>query len=172
MKTDEGRAPLRTERLLLRLLTPAEAERIVNGTPGAEDRWGRGYPSDGDVAGAAGFLRMRAEHGDPGVFGAYEIRRRADGEAVGGIGFHGPPDSERFVTVGYGLSVPARGRGFAREALGALVRFAREAGVAGVKGDADLDNIPSRRVMEAAGMSCVGEDERVRYYRLAFTPGG
>ncbi|MFG2866595.1 GNAT family N-acetyltransferase [Streptomyces sp. NPDC048338] len=172
MKTDEGHAPLRTERLTLHPLTPAEAERIVNGTPGAGDRWGRGYPSDGDVAGASGYLRVRADHGDPGVFGAYEIRRREDGEAVGGIGFHGPPDDERFVTVGYGLTEAVRGQGYAREALSELIRVAGEAGAAGVKGDADLGNLASQRVMEAVGMLFVREDEQLRHYRLVFPAGG
>ncbi|MFD7326775.1 GNAT family N-acetyltransferase [Streptomyces sp. NPDC059875] len=159
-----------TGRLLLHPLTVAEAERIVAQAPAGEDRWAPAYPADGDVAGARGFLGVWAAHGDPGVFGAYEIRRRTDGAAVGGIGFHGPPDDERFVTVGYGLIPEVRGLGYATEALRALLDLAREQGVAGARGDADLANVASQRVMEAAGMRYAGEDERVRYYRVEFPP--
>ncbi|WP_137989634.1 GNAT family N-acetyltransferase [Streptomyces vilmorinianum] len=163
-------APLVTQRLLLHPLTVAEAGRIVAQVPGPCDRWAQGYPTDGDVAGARGFLDGWVAHGDPGAFRAYEIRRREDGVAVGGIGFHGPPDGERFVTVGYGLIPDVRGRGYATEALRALLGLARAQGVAGAKGDADLGNVASQQVMEAVGMRYAGEDERVRYYRVEFTP--
>lgn len=171
MKTNESvppLVPLLTERLLLHPRTVAEAERLVARAPAPGDRWAEGYPGEGDVASARGFLNGCAAHGDPGVFRAYEIRRREDGVAVGGIGFHGPPDEERFVTVGYGVVPGVRGQGYATEALGAIIDVARTAGVAGVKGDADLGNIASQRVMESAGMAQVGEDERLRHYRVAF----
>ncbi|MET9436991.1 GNAT family N-acetyltransferase [Streptomyces sp. NPDC006551] len=170
MKIDDGPVPLSTERLLLHPLTVGEAQRIVAQVPGGEDRWGDGYPTGADVAGARGFLNGWALRGSPGPFGAYEIRRRADGVAVGGIGFHGPPDAERWVTVGYGLVPSVRGLGYATEALRALLACARAQGAAGAKGDADLANVASQRVMEAAGMRYAGEDERVRYYRVEFPP--
>lgn len=157
-----------TERLLLHPLSVAEAERIVEGTAVPGDRWAEGYPEDGSRRGGGGFLRGCAENGDPGVFRAYEIRLREDGYAIGGIGFHGPPDAERFATVGYSLVPDARGQGYAREALHGLIGIARDAGAAGVRGDADLQNLASQRVMEAAGMRYAGEDDRVRYYRLEF----
>ncbi|MCT4352998.1 GNAT family N-acetyltransferase [Streptomyces sp. Je 1-79] len=161
---------LLTERLALHPLTPDEAERIVGMAPAPGDRWAEGYPAEGDIAGARGFLNGCVTHGDPGVFGAYEIRRRVDRVAIGGIGFHGPPDGRRFVTVGYGLIPGVRGQGYAAEALRALLALARDQGAAGAKGDADLGNVASQRVMEAAGMRYAGEDERVRYYLVAFPP--
>ncbi|WP_406386701.1 GNAT family N-acetyltransferase [Streptomyces sp. NBC_00211] len=63
---------------------------------------------------------MLAGSGDPAPFGAYEIRRRADGLTIGGAGFHGPADAAGVVTVGYGLVPAARGRGHPAEALRAL----------------------------------------------------
>ncbi|MFE0647563.1 GNAT family N-acetyltransferase [Streptomyces sp. NPDC059534] len=155
-----------TERLVLHPLTVARAERVVAREPAGEDRWGEGYPGDGDVRSATGFLRGVAERGEPGVFRPYEIR--VDGVTVGGIGFHGPPDEIGVATVGYGLVPGARGKGYASEALRALLEVARVAGVAGVKGDADLDNPASHRVMEAAGMPCVAETENLRHFYLAF----
>ncbi|MEU2236039.1 GNAT family N-acetyltransferase [Streptomyces vietnamensis] len=155
-----------TARLVLHPLTAAEAERIVAREPGDGDLWGEGYPGDGDVRANTGLLRGLAERGDPGVFRNYEIR--LDGVAVGGIGFHGPPDEIGVATIGYGLVPGVRGNGYASEALRAVLELARVAGAAGVKGDADLDNPASHRVMEAAGMRCVAEDEQLRHFYLGF----
>ncbi|WP_432126296.1 GNAT family N-acetyltransferase [Streptomyces sp. bgisy082] len=157
-----------TARLLLHPLTVDVAERIVSRTPLAGDLWAEGYPQDGDVRGCGGFLRGVAERGDPGVFRAYEIRLLDSGVAVGGIGFHGPPDEVGVVTVGYGLVPGVRGKGYASEALRALLETARVAGVTGVKGDADLDNPASHRVMEAAGMRCVAESDGLRHFYVGF----
>ncbi|GGS84319.1 hypothetical protein GCM10010222_27440 [Streptomyces tanashiensis] len=155
-----------TARLVLHPLSREEAERIVARESGPEDLWGEGYPGDGDVRANTGFLRGLAERGDPGAFRLYEIR--LDGVAVGGIGFHGPPDEIGVATVGYGLVPAVRGKGYASEALRALLETARVAGAAGVKGDADLDNPASHRVMEAAGMRCVAEDDQLRHFYLGF----
>lgn len=38
-----------------------------------------------------------------------------------------------------------------------------------MKGDADHDNIASQHVMMAVGMRPAGEDERVRYFEIAWT---
>ncbi len=149
-------------------MTVEEARRVVTRTPAPGDRWAPGYPSDGDVKAATDFLNHCAVTGNPQPFGGYEIRRRADGQVIGGLGFHGPPCPDRSVTIGYGLVPGARGQGYATEALRELLRLARQHGIARVKGDADLDNIASQRVMAAAGMRLTGEDERVRYYEIVW----
>ncbi|MFD2007164.1 GNAT family N-acetyltransferase [Streptomyces narbonensis] len=155
-----------TERLVLFPMTVDVAERVVAREPGDGDLWAEGYPGAGDVRALTGLLRGVAERGDPGVFRHYQIR--LDGVAVGGIGFHGPPDELGVVTVGYGLVPGARGKGYASEALRALVEVARQGGASGVKGDADLGNPASHRVMEAAGMPCVAESDTLRHFYLGF----
>ncbi|MFF8957839.1 GNAT family N-acetyltransferase [Streptomyces sp. NPDC014894] len=155
-----------TARLVLHPLSAAEAERVAVGEPGSGDLWADGYPDDGDRTGAIRLLGLWAEHGDPRPFGAYEIRLKEDGRAIGGVGFHGPPDDRGAVTVGYGLVPSEHGKGYASEALRALLELARGLGIACVEGDADLDNIASQRVMNAVGMRRVGEDERLTYYRI------
>ncbi|UNO42972.1 GNAT family N-acetyltransferase [Streptomyces sp. MST-110588] len=158
-----------TERLILHPLNAGEAEAIVAGTPDDGARWAPEYPMDDDVAAARRFLRHREEGNGARHLGAYEIRRREDGYAIGGADFHGPADADGSVTIGYGLVPSARGQRYAAEALRALLTYARECGVARVKGDADHDNVASQRVMAAAGMRLVGEDERVKYYETAWT---
>lgn len=155
-----------TDRLVLHPLSVSEAESLMRGEPGGSAPWGPGYPTEADMVGAMRHVAICEAIGDPQPFGAYEIRRREDGRAVGGLGFHGPPDQDGAVTVGYGLVPAVQGRGYATEALRALLVFARTQGIAQVLGDTDHGNIASQRVMAAAGMHLVGEDERLKYYAV------
>ncbi|WP_328326387.1 MULTISPECIES: GNAT family N-acetyltransferase [unclassified Streptomyces] len=157
-----------TARLVLHPLTVDESERLVAGRPGEGDRWAPGYPMEGDVSAARRFLGARAQGGAAAHPGAYEIRRRGDGYAIGGVDFHGPPDEQGSLTIGYGLVPEAQGRGYASEAVRALLVSARERGFVRVRGDADHENAASHRVMTAAGMTMVGQDERVKYYEIAW----
>jgi RimJ/RimL family protein N-acetyltransferase len=162
---------LMTTRLTLHPLTAAQAAAVVEAgdthtSPDAA-RWAPGYPDEGDRAGARRFLAACATTGNPQPFGPYEIRRRTDAMAIGGVAFHGRPDTAGQVTVGYGIISSARGRGYASEALRALLTFARAQGVrSSVKGDADLDNIGSHRVMASADMRLVAVDDRLKHYRV------
>lgn len=159
-----------TARLVLHPLTVDESERLVAGRPGVGDRWAPGYPMEGDVSAARRLLRACAEGGAAHP-GSYEIRRREDGNAIGGVDFHGPPDEQGSVTIGYGLVPASQGKGYASEAVRALLVSARERGFARVKGDADHENAASHRVMTAVGMALVGQDERVKYYEIAWAAG-
>ncbi|WP_411084581.1 GNAT family N-acetyltransferase [Streptomyces sp. cmx-18-6] len=184
---------LTTPRLTLHRLSPEEARELIEcgpqpgepdqpgkpDQPGGPDqsggglnaaRWAPDYPDGGDVSAARRYLDSLARAGERPHPGVYEIRTREDGRAVGGVGFHGPADDTGSVTIGYGLVPSARGRGYASEALRAVLESARRSGIARVKGDADHDNTASHHVMTAAGMRRVGEDERVGYYESTWTP--
>ena len=158
-----------TARLVLHPMTVSEAEQVVAGEPESGARWALGYPTDGDVIAARRFMGTCANTSDPQPFGNYEIRRLEDGHAIGGMGFHGPVDENGSVTIGYGLIPSARGKGYASEALRGLLLFARARGVTCVKGDTDHENIASQHVMMAADMRPTGENERVRYFEIAWT---
>ncbi|MFF1419522.1 GNAT family N-acetyltransferase [Streptomyces sp. NPDC058280] len=157
-----------TERLVLHPMSVIEAERVASGEPDGEEWWAPGYPADGDMVGARRFLTTCSITGDPQPFGAYEIRRREDGRAIGGLGFHGAPDENLKVTIGYGLIPSAHGKGYASEALRELLRFSRASGITCVEGDADHDNIASQHVMSAAGMLLVAQDEQLKYFRIVW----
>ncbi|NHA67421.1 GNAT family N-acetyltransferase [Phycicoccus flavus] len=158
-----------TARLTLEAADVAEAERIVARRPGRSDRWAEDFPFDGDVLAATMLLLQSADHGDPAPFGHYVVRRRADGLAVGGIGFKGPPvDGE--VEIGYGLVPSARGHGFAAEAVAAVVGVAREQGLTRVVADTDLGNIASQRTLERAGFTETGREHGIVLYELVLTP--
>ncbi|GAA2826524.1 hypothetical protein GCM10010441_58770 [Kitasatospora paracochleata] len=158
---------LLTGRLIIRPLTAADAETIVADEAGSHPDWAPDYPAPGERIGARMFLKACAAIGDPQPFGNYEIRLRDHGTAIGGIGFHGGPDENGAVEVGYGLAESARGQGYAREALAAVVELARSHGAAAVLADTTHDNVPSQRVLLAAGLELVRQDDDLQYYRLA-----
>jgi RimJ/RimL family protein N-acetyltransferase len=154
---------VRTTRLLLHPIDAAEGERIVAGIAGPDDSWAPDFPFDGDVRAVGGFLRATAASGEQQPFGFYRITRRADGRAIGGIGFKGRPVGG-CVEIGYGLTPSARGDGYAAEAVVALLALATEHGLSKVIADTTLDNIASQRTLIRAGFRLVGADDELQQY--------
>jgi len=147
----------------LHVITPAEAARIVAGTPLPDDRWHPEYP----LADELDVLRPLADDVAPDpVFGLMMIRDAGDGLAVGGIGFFGPPDADGAVEVGYGLVPAVRGRGFASAALTQAIAIAFEHGVRVVRADTDPANLPSSRVLERAGFRELPTSDGLRHFEL------
>lgn len=151
---------------MLHPLDRAEAARVRAATPDDGDRWAPEYPTDGDRISTRNFVEQCGDGHDPTPFGAYQIRR--DGVAIGGLGFHRPPDEHGAVTIGYGVVPAARGQGYATEALRGMLALARDHGVRTVRGDTEQDNLASQRVMLAAGMRHVRDDAKLRYYELTW----
>lgn len=131
---------------------------MVAGEPGPEDSWAPGYPTEGERTGARHFLSGCQDGNDPHPFGNFEIRRREDGVAIGGIGFHGGPDEHGAVEVGYGLAESARGQGYATEAVLAVLEHARAAGAVVFRAETTADNRASQGVLRKAGLELVRED--------------
>ncbi|MER5885831.1 GNAT family N-acetyltransferase [Streptomyces sp. NPDC001941] len=156
-----------TARLVLHPLSAEEAELLLAGECRGDD-WAPDYPEPGDLVAARHYLGRRAELGETQPYGPYVIRLREGGTVLGGVGFHGPADADGQVTIGYGLVPSARGRGYASEALRALLDFARASGVRRVIGDADQENVASHRVMGAAGMALEREDEKLKHFGVDF----
>ncbi|MEU6610825.1 GNAT family N-acetyltransferase [Streptomyces shenzhenensis] len=140
-------------RLTLQGVRPAAARDLWLGGDGGFD-WIEGGPYQGTRE-AAGMLVTLYESGSHRPeFGLFVLVRRADGRAVGGLGFHSAPDGDGRVEIGYDLAETARGQGYATEALGALAQWAL------ARDDVDLlfarvdhGNLPSQGVLTRAGFS-------------------
>ncbi len=79
-----------------------------------------------------------------------------DGEFCGSIGLRWVPGSQDVPPyvlghVGYAVVPWKRGRGYARQALEAILPDAKEIGLSYVEMTTDPDNVASQRVMLAAG---------------------
>ncbi|UKS54702.1 GNAT family N-acetyltransferase [Exiguobacterium acetylicum] len=84
-----------------------------------------------------------------------------DGQVVGDIGFKGKPDSRQAIEIGYGLLPAFHNRGFATEAVRALIDWVfDETEVKAVLAKTDLTNQASIRVLEKAGLIQIGSDDR------------
>jgi RimJ/RimL family protein N-acetyltransferase len=150
-----------TARLTLASLDRETAQAIADGDR-AGRAWHEQFPREDDLDGVGGWL----SHGDP-VFGTFVIVEKASGEAVGTIGFFGPPDEDGMVMVGYGLVEPARGHGYATEALQALIAYAAAQPAAKrMVADTEKDNEASQRVLHKAGFTRTHETDDAIFYAL------
>lgn len=150
-----------TERLVLESLTPAAATDLRMGGDGGFE-WVEDGPFDGTRE-AAGMLVKAYEAGvHRPEWGVFALVRRADGRAVGGMGFHGAPDEDGRAEVGYDLAESARGHGYATEALQALTGWAlARDDVRTLIATIDQDNAASQRVVARAGFHrATVEEER------------
>jgi L-amino acid N-acyltransferase YncA len=136
----------------VRRLDAVRARAVLDARPVAGDRWGKGYPAEGDIDAARMAIRMTAD-GNETPFCAYEVLD-VTGQVVGGAGFHGPPNIDGTVEIGYGIAPGARQRGYATSAIGALLDIARINGATSVVARTQPDNVPSRRALESAGFRC------------------
>lgn len=77
---------------------------------------------------------------------------------VGKAGFHGPPDADGMVEVGYSIDPVYRRQGYARAALEAMLdRAAHEPSVRTVRATISPDNLASRALVLQYGFVEVGE---------------
>src|ERR1019366_8552415 len=89
-------------------------------------------------------LRAMVLRGDPEVM-------------VGRIGFHGPPDDDGMLEIGYEVLPDYRRQGYAREAVLAMFRWAqRDPGVLRFRASISPKNVPSRRLVTGLGFIQVG----------------
>jgi RimJ/RimL family protein N-acetyltransferase len=76
---------------------------------------------------------------------------------VGHAGFHGPPDDQGMVEIGYVILQEHRRRGHARAAVGELLAYARDHGARTVRASVSPDNEPSLALVRSSGFVPCGE---------------
>jgi ribosomal-protein-alanine N-acetyltransferase len=103
------------------------------------------------------------------------VVRYEDGEAVGSVAFGGEPDAAGAVLIGYAMYPGHEGRGYATEAVKAMVEWAfAQPGVKTLRALAPVWNTPAVHVAEKVGMRPVASDEddevgEVLVYEMART---
>lgn len=150
---------LTTARLRLRPLGPAEMQALLEGVPVPGLRWAEGYPLDGTLVAVAMQEDLAKRGVDRGGFCHYQVVLKDEDVVIGDVGFHAPPDELGEVSVGFGIVPAARRRGYAVEALQAVLEWAlRQPEVRCVHADTDLVNLASQRVLAAAGMRLAADE--------------
>ncbi|KGR77105.1 GNAT family N-acetyltransferase [Ureibacillus sinduriensis] len=106
---------------------------------------------------------------DPSLlyWGCWMVVRKSDDRVIGDIGFKGKPDKNHTVEVGYGFLEEFWNKGYATEAVGALIAWAfNTARVEKIKAETLKDNHGSMRVLEKLGMHRIDVGETMVYWEL------
>lgn len=89
--------------------------------------------------------------GGPTGFEFWMIVDHESQMVIGDIGFHGPPDEEGSVEIGFGLVEDYRGRGYGFEALCALFDWLKQKEeVKVIEANCLIDNEPSKKILQKA----------------------
>ena len=153
---------LETPRLALRRSRPGDAAAIA------------AYRSDPEVHRYQGWERTDAEGvreeieamaarapGDPDGWVQFSVETRDTGRLVGDVGMSVAEGEPEVMKIGYTMDPTFQGRGYATEAVRALVDYAFETlGADTVRAYASAENLPSIRVAEKAGLALVERFER------------
>lgn len=129
----------------------------------AEREVGASVPDDmpEDLSAFLGF-RIPTLEADPTVrkwLGRSMIRTGQSGEraVIGTIGFHGPPDDDGRVEIGYRIEPAHRRQGLTTEAVAALLAWAETEGIHRFRASVAPDNVASRAIVRSFGFRHVGE---------------
>ena len=147
-------APLRVEtaRLILSAPLAAEADEIFERyASDPEVTRYLGWPRHQTVADTQGFLAFSAVQWEQDGAGPYMIRARADGRLLGSTGLRLEPGG--VAMTGYVLATDVWGKGYATEALGAMVDVASGIGVVRIYALCHSQHRASWRVLEKCGFN-------------------
>ncbi|WP_037915197.1 GNAT family N-acetyltransferase [Actinacidiphila yeochonensis] len=166
---DAGRLVLTAGRVTLREQGPEEAAQLADGKP-AGLTWVDAVPGEGTISAASMTVAAAAAGVYQPGWGLFAIQRTADGTAVGGAGFHGPPDRGA-VEIGYDLAPSARGDGWATDAARALCVWAlSQPQVVVVLAATVPGNRASQAVLERIGFERVSDRGELWAYELTGLP--
>jgi len=141
---------LKTMRLILRQPLMSDAVKIFERyASNAEVTRFLGWPRHRSLHDTEAFLRFSAQEWEQWPAGPYLIVSRNDGQLLGstGFGFQTPHEA----MTGYVLARDVWGKGFATEALTAIVDVVAQIGVARLFALCHPGHRPSRRVLEKCG---------------------
>jgi RimJ/RimL family protein N-acetyltransferase len=141
---------LPVDSLQLRLLPLEEARLMVAGRPTAamQAAWHPEYPLADTLEGLTWLLAAYEAMGGPDLesqWWSYQLV--VDGQTVGDIGFHGPLDDQKQVTIGYQVVPSAQRHGLATAACAMIVQLAWSAGARRLLASTDADNLASQQVL-------------------------
>jgi RimJ/RimL family protein N-acetyltransferase len=154
------RDSIATGRLELRSFTPADFDAILHGDRnGLEFELPDGWPDEHDSRFLA--FRLRQAREDPDRARWYVFAIVLGGRMIGHIGFHGPPGSNarkdpRAVEIGYTVFPEFRRRGYASEAVRALVDWSWSRGAERILASVGPRNEPSLAIVRRLGFREVG----------------
>lgn len=137
---------LTTERLWIDLASDEEMRALIAGESDEEMKKAYGEMLDGSIR----YPQQRQ------WYAVWFIRLKT-GETIGDLCFKGLSE-DGAVEIGYGLDPAFWGKGYATEAVSAMVSWAeKQPGVTVIEAETEPDNAASQRVLEKAGFRPTGK---------------
>ncbi|GKV55243.1 N-acetyltransferase [Sporosarcina sp. NCCP-2222] len=115
------------------------------------------------------YEHLSALRKDPSLlgWGAWFVTCKKTGEVIGDIGFKGRPDAKGIVEAGYGMSPAAQGKGFATEAVHAVIQWAFSSpAVKQIIAECHAENLASIRVLEKLHMELAASKNGMLKWQL------
>jgi [ribosomal protein S5]-alanine N-acetyltransferase len=156
---------LTSERLVVRDFVPADLEDVyAYGSDPEVVRYMPFPPSTRDGTQAHIERCMAAAATQPRTVYDVGIALKGTGRIIGGCTLHVYDQHSRQAAFSYLLARPYWGRGYATEAMRALLRFGfGELGIHRAHDACDAENVASARVMEKLGMRLEGHQRHVEW---------
>lgn len=103
----------------------------------------------------------------PTGFEFWMIIKKENMTIIGDIGFHGQPDDDGEVEIGYGLIEDERRKGYTFEALQAMINWAKKQdNVKSIIADCLIENVSSACILGKVGFKEIKRDEKMIYWKL------
>lgn len=162
---------IHTERLTLIPVTSKVASDLALGTTGSleamELRTNGRWPRQDTMDILPFVLQAFQENPESTGFEFWMIVRKDSNAIIGDIGFHGTPDDQGVVEIGYGLIEEEQRKGYGHEALQAMMEWAKaHEQVTVIRADCLVTNVPSIRILEKTGMKRTHQDRNTIYWEL------
>ncbi|HBE80669.1 MAG TPA: GNAT family N-acetyltransferase [Firmicutes bacterium] len=153
----KGTPQLKTDRLILRKITPADAGDIFEYASDEEVSRYVIWDTHKTIEDSREFIRLTLERYERDEAGDWGIVWRENGKLIGTAGFGWHDMNNRRAEIGYVLARPYWGQGIMPEAARRIVQFGfEEMGLNRVECCHFLPNEKSGRVMQKVGMSFEG----------------
>lgn len=152
-----GTPTLETKRLILRRLKPSDAKAVFEYASDPEVTKYVTWQPHKAIAESKSFIRFVLNQYKQDKAGDWAIVLRQTGKVIGTCGFTAINAINNYAEIGYVLSHRYWGNGYMTEAVLALLKFAFDKmSLNRVEAVHILNNAPSGRVMEKAGMKSEG----------------
>jgi ribosomal-protein-alanine N-acetyltransferase len=145
---------------LIALPGPVIEDVLGNGRQAFLAHVGVGYPPEWPSEDRH-VLELRRDQISEGADHRWLLRAavtRSEPTMIGRVGFHGPPDADGVVEIGYGIDAAHRRQGFGLECATRMIEAAEQVDhVSAVRASIAPDNQPSLRIAERLGFQRIGE---------------
>ncbi|MGM9647916.1 MAG: GNAT family N-acetyltransferase [Eubacteriales bacterium] len=148
---------LETERLYLRSMEPGDAADMYDYAARSDTSRYLLWEPHPSLEYTRSYLAMIGRFYRKGQFFDWAIVEKSSGRMIGTCGFTRLAEKHHLGEVGYVLNPSYHGRGYATEAVQAIIAFGFETlELHRIEGRYMIENTPSRRVMERCGLSFEG----------------